>query len=204
MAFLEREEHRAQLRVAGAFLLGAALIAMPIYFWHRSKNPRAVEALTSDVDAGPIVDAGIVDAAVVDAGPPSETVVVGVPRVLECHDEGSKKTEPSDCDHPATIEAALAAAISSTAVCAKGETGTIAYELDVSFLRKRNPLEITAPHDERTVKNAKTARACAVDVKRAMLGAIDPDGGIPRNVMASAPHAHGRYKLLVTATYAAP
>jgi hypothetical protein len=199
-----REDQRAQLRVAGAFLLGAVLIAVPIYFWHRSSKPQRVETSTSDVGAGSIVDAGIVDAAVVDAGPPSETVVVGAARVLECHDEGSKKTEPSDCDHPATIEAALSTAISSTAVCAKGETGTIAYEVDVSFLRKRNPLEITAPHDERTVKNAKTAKTCALDVKKAMLVAIDPDGGIPRTVMATAPHAHGRYKLLVTATYAAP
>jgi hypothetical protein len=203
MAFFEREEHRAQLHVAGAFLLGAVLIAVPIFFFHRTKIAPPVEAI-ADADAGPILDAGIIDAAVVDAGPPSETVVVGAPRVLECHDEGSKKTEPSDCDHPATIEAALATAIASTAVCAKGETGTIAYEVDVSFLRKRNPLEITAPHDERTVKNAKTAKTCALDVKKAMLVAIDPDGGIPRTAMVAAPHAHGRYKLLVTATYAAP
>ncbi len=74
----------------------------------------------------------------------------------------------------------------------------------MSFLRKRNPLEITTPHDERTLKNAKTAHECAVDVKRAAMNAIDPDGGVPRTVMASAPHQHGRYKLLVTATYAAP
>lgn len=198
-----RDDQQAQLRVVGAFALGAVLIAVPIFIFHRTKVAPPIEAV-ADADAGPIVDAGIVDSAVVDAGPPSETVVVGPPRVLECHDEGSKKTEPADCDHPPTIEAALTSAIASSSVCAKGETGTIAYEVDVSFLRKRNPVEITAPHDERTVKNAKTARACAALVKKSMMTLVDPDGGIPRTVMSSAPHAHGRYKLLVTATYAAP
>ncbi len=203
MPFFLREDQRAQLRVVGAFLLGAILIAVPIYFFHRSKIAPAVQVVV-DQDAGVITDAGVIDAAIVDAGPQTESVTVGAIRVLECHDEGSKKTEPSDCDHPATIEAALTSAITSAATCAKNENGTIAYEVDVSFLRKRNPLEITAPHDERTVKNAKTARTCSVEVKHAMLAAIAPDGGAPRTVMASAPHAHGRYKLLVTATYAAP
>lgn len=202
MVFLEREEDRAQARVFGAFLLGAILIAIPIYFFHRSKI--APNVSVADQDAGAIVDAGVIDAAIVDAGPPSESVVVGAARVLECHDEGSKKTEPSDCDHPTTIETALSNAISQTVNCAKGESGTIAYEIDVSFLRKRNPLEITTPHDERTLKNAKAAHECAADVKRAAMSSIDPDGGVPRAVMAPAPHQHGRYKLLVTATYAAP
>jgi hypothetical protein len=203
MSFWEREEDRAQLRVVGGFLLGAILIAIPIFIFHRSKIAPPIEAATEQ-DAGVIVDAGVIDAAVADAGPPSESVVVGAARVLECHDEGSKKTEPSECDHPTTVEAALSEAISQTVNCAKGESGTIAYEVDVSFLRKRNPLEITAPHDARTIKNAKTARQCAIDVKRAAMTRIDPDGGVPRTVMASAPHQHGRYELLVTATYAAP
>ena len=203
MPFFEREEQRAQLRVVGAFLLGALLIGIPIYFFHRSKIAPHVDAVVKS-DVAVIIDAGMSDTALVDAGPSSKAVVAGPARVLECHDEGSKKTEPSDCDHPATVEAALSDAITQTANCAKGESGTIAYEVDVSFLRKRNPLEITAPHDERTMKNAKIARECAVEVRRAAMSTIDPDGGVPRTVMASAPHQHGRYKLLVTATYAAP
>jgi hypothetical protein len=118
MSFLEREEDRAQLRVVSGFFLGAILIAIPIYFFHRSRVASPIPVV-ADVDAGSIVDAGALDAAIVDAGAPSESVVVGAARVLECHDEGSKKTEPSDCDHPTSVEAALANAISQTVSCAK-------------------------------------------------------------------------------------
>ncbi len=199
-----REEQRAQLRVVGAFLLGALLIALPLFLWRRARGPASVDTEWA-LDAGSPSDGGVDAAAVVDAAaPPITNVTVGPARVLECHDEGNAKTAPADCDHPPTIEAALSNAILANATCVKNETGTIGYEVDVSFLRKRNPLEITAPHDERTIPNAKTAKACALDVKKTMLSAIDPDGGPPRTVMASAPHAHGRYRLLMTATYTAP
>ena len=190
----------------GAFLLGALLIAVPLFIWRHVRSPAPIEPAIV-IDAGSIRDAGLDDAAVADAAPPPPTnanVTVGAVRILECHDEGAAKTAPADCDHPASIEAALANAITTSASCAHGEAGTIGYEVDVSFLRKRNPLEITAPHDERTLKNAKTAKTCALEVKKTMLLAIDPDGGVPRTVMASAPHAHGRYRLIVTATYASP
>ena len=201
------DERRAQLRVALAFLLGALLIALPLYFFRRSRNA-PIESATTAAEAGPSSDAGAADAAIADAATSTVNVTVGGARVLECHDQGSAKTAPADCDHPATIEAALASAIVASASCAHGEAGTIGYEVDLSFLRKRNPLEITAPHDERTLKSNRAAKACTVDVKRTLLAVIDPDGGVPHPAivaaMATAPHAHGRYRLLVTATYAAP
>ena len=140
---------------------------------------------------------------VVDAGPPP-VVTVGPARILECHDSGSARTAPADCDHPAAVEAAFAGAIVRAGSCAHGETGTIGFEADVSFLRKHNPIELRAPHDERTLKSGETARDCAIAVKRAWIESLQLDGGTAVGSLASAQHAHGRYKMIITASYVAP
>ncbi|MGH7280891.1 MAG: hypothetical protein ACRELY_05155, partial [Polyangiaceae bacterium] len=140
---------------------------------------------------------------IVDAGPPP-IVTVGPARILECHDSGSARTAPADCDHPVAVEAAFANAITHTRSCAHGETGTIGFEADVSFLRKRNPIEVRAPHDERTLKSAETARDCAVAVKHAWIDSMQVDGGTAVGALGSAAHAHGRYRMIITASYVAP
>jgi len=203
-----REETRAQLRVVVGFVLGALLIGLPLYLWRRPRMVPADPVTTSAADGGASLDAGDSGMATDDGGSLPTNVTVGAARVLECHDQGSAKTSPAECDHPKAIEAALTTAIFQSGACAHGETGTIGYDVDVSFLRKRNPLEIAAPHDDRTIKSAKTAKACVLEVKKALLGAIDPDGGTSHpslaSVMATEAHAHGRYKLAITASYAAP
>ena len=161
MSLLDREDVRAKLPTIGAFAGGALLVALPLFVWHRAHAPAK-----SDDESVAIADAGVdaeataaASSTVAEAGAPapSGNVVVGAMRVLECHDSGSAKTAPSDCDRPATIEAELGAAIERAGACTHGELGTIGYEADVSFLRKHNPIELTVPHDERTLKSAKTA-----------------------------------------------
>lgn len=203
---IENEETRARLRVVGAFLGGSLLVAVPLFLWNRAHAPHTVIVDTEPNDAGS-GDGGAPTIAsappVVDAGA-AASVTVGPPRVLECHDSGSTRTSPADCDHPAAIETGLANAIVAGAACAKGEYGTIGFEADVSLLRKHNPVELRAPHDERTVKSAKVARDCAIEVKRVWLAAATADGGALAPSLFAGPHAHERYRILVTASYAAP
>ncbi len=197
------EELRARLRVAGAFAGGALVIAIPLAIWHHAHAPKnnVYSALIADAGTDAGTPAALVQVA--DAGPPP-VVTVGPARILECHDSGSARTAPADCDHPAAVEAAFANAITHAESCAHGEAGTIGFEADVSFLRKRNPIEVRAPHDERTLKSGQTARDCAIAVKHAWLESMQSDGGTAAAALASAQHAHGRYLMIITASYAAP
>lgn len=204
-------ERPARIQMAIATVLGIALVAIPLYLWRRprsvneavgdSARPQAsAEVANADAAAAPGGAAGAGAAAGVGAaaggqgsGAATPGVALSDARVVECHDAGSKKTAPADCDHLPAVEKTIAAAIVQSASCvpASAGGGTIEYEADVSFLRKHNPIAITAPHDGRTVKGAHVAVACIKAIKAAL--------GPP--ALSNVPHTHGRYKITIVATY---
>jgi hypothetical protein len=178
--------------MAAALLLGLTLVAVPLYLWRR---PAAVSVRPA-VDASAALDAQV-DADASAPGADASTTLaaqVAPPRVVDCHDPGSKRTAPVDCDHLPPIEALVANAILATTSCvpASPSGATIEYVVDVSFARKRTPFMVKAPKDGRTIKSGSIATSCATALKRAL--------GIPPMEM---PHQHARYKISFTATYPA-
>ncbi|WP_394837743.1 hypothetical protein LVJ94_12595 [Pendulispora rubella] len=182
---------KIQLLIVG--LLTLALVAIPLYLWRRPRSddnappiprPVAVDtaaAATADTAAPTTPDAGASGISLSDI------------TVLSCHDRGTRKTAPGDCDRLSAIETALAAAIVKKADCVPTSAtgGTIQYVADVGFARSRNKIAVLAPRDGRTLKNAKLASACALAVKKEL-------ASTPLDI----PHAHERYKIAVTANYA--
>jgi hypothetical protein len=198
-AILGGVDRVARLQTIAAVVLGLALIAIPLYLWRRprSESPPVTSALTSSG----ALDAGVPDAAGVGAALPGPTVSLSDPKVMECHDTGSRHTRPEDCDHLAAVEKGLATAINASASCLPTSTGggTLVYVVDASFARKRHPIELIVPRDGRSLKNAHGAAAaaavsgCMATVKKGM-ESVALDG---------VPHAHARYRVAITATYAA-
>ncbi len=185
---------RIQLIIVGLLTLG--LVAIPLYLWRRPRSSdeadqapvRALaESAAAAADAGAAAAGGEKD----DAG--AAGLSLSGMTILACHDRGSRKTAPSECDRLPAVESALASAIVKRSDCVppSAGSGTVQYVADVSFARSRNKIAITTPRDGRTLKSAKLATACAVAVKHELAGlALDM------------PHEHQRYKIAVTANYA--
>jgi hypothetical protein len=189
----------ARIQMVVALLLGFVLVVVPLYLWRR---PRAeTEPVSNSADGQPAVvltsaEAGVFVGGFGDAGA-STLVALSEVHVLECHDPGSKKTTPSECDHLAAFDKALTKAVEDAANCVSGPVGggAIVYVADVSFQRKKSPIALTLPREGRTMKNAKVIGACSAAVKK-NLSAVSLD--------VSQPHQHTRYKISVTATYPGP
>ncbi len=193
------EDRPVRVQLVGGLLLGLVLVASGLYLWRRPRQSAdAAESDPAVASASPAAaamgDAGAGAAAVVgvtaDAGI-SSPVALSDPRVLSCHDRGSKKTPPDQCDHVATVERALSSAITQAAACVPGGAngGTIEYVADVSFARHQ--VRVSLPRAGRSVHDRKVLRACSTAVRGAMQG-LPLDG---------ADHQHARYQIAVTATY---
>ncbi len=131
----------ARIQTIAAVALGLALIAIPLYLWRRPRSESVPVTSTTAPDASaPVGDAGLMVASA-PLAPPLTPVTLSDPKVMECHDTGSKRTRPEDCDHLASIEKAFAAAISGGGPCLPTSSGggTLVYILDASFGRKRHP-----------------------------------------------------------------
>jgi hypothetical protein len=145
-------------------------------------------------------DAGLAVAAAPPTAPPGPQVTLSEAKVMECHDTGSRRTRPEDCDHLAAVEKGFAGAISAAGPCLPSATGggTLVYVLDASFGRKHRPFELFVPKDGRSLKNAHGAaaavNACSAAVKK----------GVEDLSLDGVPHGHSRYKIAITATYPPP
>jgi hypothetical protein len=177
-----------------ALLLGIMLFAVPLYLWRRPRGAQV--ALRLDAAAS---DAGR-DAVVASPAPLPEAslpspVKLADPRVLECHDKGSKRTPPEQCDHVAAFEKAFEDAILATHECVPPDAGagSIEYVADLSFGRRRNPVTLALPRDGRSFQSAKIVKDCTAGV-RARLNTMP---------VAPLPHTHARYKIAVVASYGA-
>jgi len=176
----------------GALLLGILLFAVPLYLWRRPHAP----ASTMHADAGTVAsalrDGALPVAATPDAGRPHH-VKLGDPRVIECHDRGSRRTPPDQCDHIAAFEKAFAEAILSADECVPTAAGpgSIEFLADLSFARRRRPVMLTLPRDGRSFQKVKIVKDCSTMV-RAKLAAF-PVAGLQ--------HGHARYKLSILASY---
>jgi hypothetical protein len=184
----------ARLQMAAVVLLGVLLVAVPLYLWRRprsgvasiSGDASAPDAATPDASGAPLDD--------FDASPPSGLRLTDA-RVLECRDQGSKKTPTEQCEPlPAfikTFDDAILAA--KDCMPASAGPGSITYVADVSFTRRRAPVTVSLPKDGRSYKGAKSVASCAAAVRAAMSG-VSVEG---------MPHTHARYKFAVIATYPA-
>lgn len=178
----------ARLQMIVALILGLVLVAIPLYLWRR---PRAESIAASGAnDAG--VDPASTGAAPPAPAPDESKPTLGEVKSLLCQDPGPKKTTPEQCDHVAEVEKAFARAIEESASCVPKDAGggTIQYVADVSF--KRKALNVAAPKDGRTMKNAKVVAACQSAVK----------GKLQALGLDAIQHAHARYKIAITASYA--
>jgi hypothetical protein len=194
-------DRTARLQLFGAMLLGLLLVAAGLYLWRR---PRTGAADASPAEASSVVEVASVQVSAPDSGIAAAVAQVSTTaslnglslsdaRVVSCHDKGTKKTAPSECDHVGPVEQALAKAIEQSASCvpASAGGGTIEYIADVSFARKRNPVSIALPKDGRSLKSPKALTACKSAVSRS-IRELGLDG---------VAHDHQRYKIAITATY---
>lgn len=178
----------ARLQMVFVVVLGVVLVAVPLYLWRR---PRSV---ADSATASALPEAGVLSATVeVDAGPPPG-VRLSDPRVLSCQDPGTKKTPNEQCDALPAFEKSFEDAILNAKGCvpAAAGPGTITYVADVSF-NKKHTVTVSLPKDGRSYRGVKSVSGCAAAVRASMSGvSLDP-----------IPHAHGRYKVAIVATYPA-
>lgn len=179
----------ARAQMIALLVLGFVLVAVPLYLWRRPRTvPESDPALTAvpvEEDAQASTSSDASTSAQQIAG-----LKLGDPQVLECHDPGSKKTPPEQCDHLPELEKAFAQAIAGASGCVpRAAGGTVVYVADVSYARKKHPISLTAPAEGRTVKPT-VASGCASAVGQTL-----------SNAALDAQHAHQRYKVRVVATY---
>ncbi len=185
-----------------ALVLGLSLVAIPLYLWRR---PQANEASNANnVDGGALAALGGLGAAdggssgddggiSVSALPTtSATLPASSPVVAECHDHGTKRTASSACDRLPTLEAAVQQAVTDVGACfpagAAGAASTskpvvATYAVDVSFRRKKNPLQVRMNTDPPSAGTRAQRNACVSRVK-AKLAAVSLTG---------VSHEHERY-----------
>jgi hypothetical protein len=199
-AGLRNADAPVRIQLFVALLLGLVLVATGLYLWRRPRSGPEPAAAAATADAAPatqalVGDAGVgsVVAAQAEAGAAASSLSLSDAKVLGCHDKGTKKTAPEDCDHLPPIEDALNKAVSDSAACvpAAAGGGTIDYVVDVSFSRKKNAVKLSLPKGTRSMKNAKAVAACKSAVTRG-LHDVTVDG---------VTHAHARYEIGITATY---
>jgi hypothetical protein len=188
------EERPMRLQLIAALVLGLLLVGTGLFLWRRPHVPTA-DAQAAAEAASASASAALAQA-VITPGPSASAAPVGPvalsePRVVACHDRGSKKTAPDQCDHVAPVEKALADAIRKAATCVPSDSssGTIEYVADVSF--SRHKVLLTLPRGGRSVSDKKVLHTCSSEVRSTMqdlsLDGID--------------HQHARYSIAVTATY---
>jgi len=177
--------------VVVAFVVGVLLIGGGVFVWRRPHTggdsasselgPMAAGSAASSPALG---DGGTAN---VDAGPVALTEI----RVLGCHDRGSRKTPPDQCDRIPAVEAALSNAIEQSASCVSSASsgGTIEYVASVSF--RQHKVGVALPRSGRSFHDARTVDACANSV-RAAIKSVSLD---------SVSHEHASYRLSVVATY---
>lgn len=187
-------------------LLILVLVTIPLYLCRRPVAIPEDPAKLGDVDASTMTTVEIDGSPATASNPSAPTstdagvtvpagMVLSEAHVLECHDPGSKRTAPKDCDRLPALEHAFAQAIADNAACVPPGSGggSILYDLDASYQRKKQPVMLTLPHEGRTLKNAKAINACAAGVKKSLASVTPTDVA----------HAHSRYKIEIVATYEA-
>jgi hypothetical protein len=175
--------------VAAAFVVGVLLIGGGVFVWrqpHAGADPTSSELAPGVAPAA--LGAGDAAVGVPDAGP----VALSEVHVLGCHDRGSKRTPPDQCDRLPAIEAALSNAIEQAAACVSGSSGgMIEYVANVSF--RQHKVSVALPRSGRSFHDTRTVDACAASVRASMQSvALD-----------SVNHEHARYRFSVVATYRA-
>jgi hypothetical protein len=199
-------EKTLRVHVFAAAAAGLVLVGGALYLWRRPATTPVVEVnATNALAAPPQVSSEKGRPAPPPAVPPSgakaasqsasAAPAVGGPslsevRLVSCHDKGSKKTAPEDCDRLKPLEDALMKAVRESADCLPDDASnaSIEYVADVSFSKKR--VRVLVPSAHRSVKQ-RTAARCAKSVKKLL-------ADLP---LADVDHQHAQYKLAVTATY---
>ncbi len=176
----------------GALVLGILLFAVPLYLWRRPRSVQPSVRLDAALSDASSADGGPLPAPVPDAGRPPPVRLAGA-RVLECHDRGSRRTAPEECDHIPQFEKAFAEAIEATHECVPPDAGagSLEFVADLSFARRRSPVTVALPRDARSYQSPKIVKDCMIGV-RARLAALP---------LATFPHAHARYKVALVASY---
>lgn len=189
-------ERPLRLQLFGALFVPFVLVAALLYVWRR---PRA-EDMAQAQDAGDPKALLVGEAGVAPSPAPAPSGSAAPPRVkladarvISCQDSGKKKGATETCDHLAQVEQAFAKAIEGSSSCLPDSAGagTIEYVLDVSFVRKKNPIVLTLPRSGRSFKNAKQLSGCAQAVR----------AKVSQTPLEGVTHAHSRYKISILATY---
>jgi hypothetical protein len=180
---------RVQYIVAG--VLAVSLIVIPLALLNRSRTVGKPIAPSPSASAPDPADLLVVNGTE-DAG--ATEVQLSAFKLTSCHDPGTKRTPPEQCDHPDGLETSIRAAVRDAQSCVPDNTGgAIAYSFDVGFSKKKGSIAVSAK-DARTLKNAKVAQKCA-DLVREKL---------EQQPLDQIKHDHARYKVSATATYPGP
>jgi hypothetical protein len=191
-----------RLQLGLAMGLALVLVMVPLYLWRRPRadtDPIRISQVSASAST-PVVSLqaqGSPSAAGAGAaGVPGKDVTLGPARVVSCHDPGSKKTKAEACDHLEPVDLAFAKALQESTGCAEDKAAyTLTYVADVSFSRKKSPINLTATKEGHTVRPGKgTYGQCVTQIKK-KLEAVNLEG---------VKHEHSRYKVEIVATYPAP
>lgn len=194
-----------RIQLVAALLLLLVLVVVPLYLWRRPRvvhpeNDREGTSPPASLASVPVLagqgDAGAPFGANAEVSRSREGLSLSETRVLECHDPGPKRTAAADCDRLPVFERAFAEAILANAACAAGGGGgDVVWVADASYQRKRSPIQLSVGREGRTIKNPKVVSMCLTAVRKSLMN-VQPEP-------LDATHAHTRYKLEITATYAA-
>ncbi len=180
-----------RVQMMGLFGVGAALVAIPLYFWRRptAEAEAAVEPPHTTSETVPL-------AAPVAVARPQEVPVGNgratlAPFARSCSD-GSAQMLQTDCGALTALEKNIERAVQSTSTCVpSAESGSVTFVVNVDFRRHLKAVSVATEREGRTLR-VKVARQCAAELTR-VLRASEPND----------PHDHPRYRLSTLATYAA-
>ncbi len=181
-----------RVQMAGIFAIGAALVAVPLYFWRRP----AAEAETAAETVATAAESSVPLAAPVAVARPQEAPITNgrvtiAPLVRSCSD-GSAQMLQTDCGALPALEKNLERALQTTSTCVPSmESGSVTFVINVDFRKHLKAVSVSNERDGRTLR-AKVARQCAAEITRVMRASEPTD-----------PHDHPRYRIAAQATYAA-
>jgi hypothetical protein len=185
------EERPVRVQLFGALTLGLVLVGTGLFLWRRPHVPPDAQA-TESAASSASAQAGVISPAPsASASTAALPVTLSDARVVGCHDRGSKKTAPDQCDHIPAVEKALADAIEKAATCVppSANSGTIEYVADVSF--SRHKVGLSLPRGGRSLSDKKVLHACSTAIR----------GSMQSLTLDGIDHQHARYSIAVRATY---
>ena len=202
----------ARMQTIAAIVLGLVLIAIPLYLWRRPRAdaPPVTSAITLN-DAGALFGEPPDASAASSSAPQAPTVALSEAKVIEVPRHRVATDGAAGLQSPRAARKSLAAAITGAASCVPSSLGggTLVYVVDATSSGSAGPSSSSFPRTAaRSARRpAPSARSTPSRQRRSPPRRASASSkcrtGLAGATLEGIPHQHGRYKIAITATYAA-